>query len=278
MRPTVAFILSLQRSGSTWLNLVLGSHSWAANVGEYRRIFTIPGHVVCRLCEADGLSECRLLHGAADVPAEAAYHFAAERLGRDVIVDASKRLDWCARFLERPDLDVRLIHLVRHPCGFVASQGRREPGKSPDDLFREWASGNRAIAEFAGSSGLAHTMCSYDDLADHPETTFPALCRFLGHAYEPGALRYWKFAHHGLGGNGAASLYLRGRRVRNFDTGDDAYYEELLDEDVRSDRRWMGELDRATCARFLDDPYTRYLRAQLPAGLEWLRPDRAADE
>ena len=68
---------------------------------------------------------------------------------------------------------------------------------------------------------------SNERLADEPALTFPALCDFLGFAFEPAALMYWNVEHHGLGGNGACSLYLRGRKVKKFRTGDDAFYATL---------------------------------------------------
>ena len=113
--------------GVNLAEFVLGSHSWAMNLGEYYRPFLHPGHIVCRLCEADGLSECTMLHGIAAIDRVDAYHFAASRSGQRVLIDASKRLDWSRDFLGRSDIDARLIHLVRHPCGFVEFEGRRLP-------------------------------------------------------------------------------------------------------------------------------------------------------
>lgn len=89
----VVFILSAPYSGSTWLNLVLGSHSWAMNLGEYYRPFLNPDHIACRLCEAEGLPECTVLHGIEAVARADAYHFAALRSGKRILIDASKRLD-----------------------------------------------------------------------------------------------------------------------------------------------------------------------------------------
>ena len=37
--PTVVFVLSATRSGSTWLSLMLGSNSGAAYVGELKRMY-----------------------------------------------------------------------------------------------------------------------------------------------------------------------------------------------------------------------------------------------
>jgi len=267
-RPTVAFILSALKSGSTWLNLVLGSLDGAIGLGEFYRPFLQPGHVVCRQCEADGLPDCTLLHGLAAEPPANGFHFVAGRSGCSVLVDASKRLDWAAHFVGRADLDVRLIHLVRHPAGFVDSYGRRQPDLSHDDLLALWESTNRDIEGFiAGAIRPAITVC-YDDLADRPETYFPPLCRFLGLAWQPAALRYWEVPHHGLGANGAASLFLRGRPVRNYLTGDDAHYERLAERPTAADRRWRERLPAEFRRRAVASAYARDLRARL-GGPPW---------
>lgn len=264
-RITVAFILSLGRSGSTWLNVVLGSNSWAANVGECFRIFSSSSQVTCRLCEADGLSACTKLHGFENVAREDAYSFAAERLKRRVIIDSSKRLDWCSFFLERAEIDARLIHLVRHPCGFIASQRRRFPERSAEEFLGEWERKNAAIADFSASSGAPTFLASYDHLIDAPDENFPDLCSFLGHAWEASSLQYWKVPHHGLGGNGANSLYLRNRKVRTYETGDDTFYASLLDREPSADRRWMSELPHDFCRMALARPYAVEMQRKVGA-------------
>jgi len=271
MLPKVLFILSANRSGSTWLNLVLGSHSWAANVGEFYRPFLFPGHVACRLCEANDEPRCTVLDGIEHVPAERAYHFAAERFGRPCIVDASKRLDWCARFLPRDDLDVVLVHLVRHPAGYVASETRRRPDLSRDALFAEWRQINQEIEAFVARSARPHGTFAYDDLAGDPHAELPRVCALLGAPFEPAALRYWEVEHHGLGANGAASLYLEGRKRRNWERSEDRFYERLKHEPQRADTRWAHEIPPDECDRMLEHPYTRALREQIASPRRWAR-------
>lgn len=263
--PMAVFILSSLRSGSTWLNLVLGSHGWAMNLGEYFRPFRVPGHVACRLCEADGLPECTILHGIAAIPAARAFHFAAERSGRRVLIDASKHLDWCAEHIATGTLDVRIIHLIRHPCGYVESQGRREPGTTPDALLTRWETENRAIDAFIATAGVPALLASYDDLANDPAAHFPRLCRFLDHPYDPAALRYWEVPHHGLGGNGAAAPYLKDRPVANFLTGDDNFYETITARPTSADTRWQTRLAADFIARASATPYATEIRQRLAA-------------
>lgn len=268
-RITVVFVLSATRSGSTWLNVVLGSTSWAASVGEYMRPFTVKGHVACRLCEAEGLSECTELHGIEAVAPRDAYRFAAERLGKRVIIDCSKELDWCSRFLGRDDIDARLIHLVRNPCGFVESEGRRLPDLSHRDLLDLWERKNREIEDFVAASGATAKFASYDDLADDPDAHFPKLCDFIGHSWEPAAIKYWLVPHHGLGGNGAAWLYLRNRKVAVGVTLDDAYYTGLTRQRSAADQRWRDRLPAPFCLTAVAAPYARHLQARL--GTDWQR-------
>jgi len=266
---SVVFVLSAPRSGSTWLSTVLGSNSWAKSLGEYCRPFTRPGHFACSLCEADGLSECIILNGISDVTPRDAFHFAAKRLDSLVLIDSSKSLDWARSFLFRDDIEARLIHLVRNPCGFVESQGRRQPELSPDELLGNWEETNRQIEEFSAASGCPYLLASYDDLADAPNSHFPGLCDFIGFAWEPEAINYWLVPHHGPAGNGASSLYLRNRQRNVYLTGDDGFYAELAERPSVADRRWIDRLPLAFCSKSIESPYARHLQNLL--GSNWQR-------
>jgi hypothetical protein len=263
----VVFILSTRRAGSTWLSLVLGSHSWAANLGEYVRTFRDSPQVTCRLCEADGRAECSVLHGIDAVPPEEAFSFAAQRIPDRVLVDASKRWRWCARFAGRADLDVRVIHLVRHPAGVIESESRRRPDASHAELLAFWENGNVEIDDFVARSGLPHALVSYEALAEDPDRAFPSLCAFAGGAFEPAALRYWETPHHGLGANGASSLLLRGRARANYVTGDDAHYDALSAGATRADERWKERLPPESIRLAVTSPYARSLAKRL--GRDW---------
>jgi hypothetical protein len=264
---TVAFVLSATRSGSTWLGLVLGSHTGAATLGEFFRPFLISGHVACRLCEANGRRDCVRLHGIETIAPDDAFTFAADRLQCGLLIDVSKRLDWCVRFLDRPGVDPKLVHLVRHPCGFVSSEARRRAG-SPEELLSIWQKENELIDAFTRASKAPSMLVCYDDLADQPDRHFPILCDFLGISWNAKSLQYWNFPHHGLGGNGAASLYLRGRLVENYTTGDDAFYQDLPSRAISADRRWQVQLDAAFRRHAVNTQFARDLRQRLGGG-DW---------
>ncbi len=260
----VVFILSDVRSGSTWLNLVLGSCSWAMSLGEYHRCWTMPDHIACRLCEADGLAECSLLRGIEHVARADAFHFAAERSGKRTLIDASKSTEWCANFLERPDIEARLIHLIRHPCGQVESQLRRDADLTPDLALEQWVQNNRKIEEFVDATSAPSRLVCYDDLADHPTAAFTELCSWLGQNWESTALDYWNVVHHGLGANGAASVFLRGREVKNYTTGEDSFYEDITTRPTAADRRWLERLSEDFRLRAKRHPYVNQIKQRLP--------------
>jgi hypothetical protein len=265
---TVVFILSGTRSGSNWLNLVLGSCSWALNLGEYYRPWKWPDQGHYRLCEADGLPECTLLRGIEQVEQRNAFHFAASRSKKRVLIDCSKDFDWCSYFLADSRITARIIHLVRHPAGYVESESRRAPDANYHQLLDQWETLNKRISEFTSRYPDSSMLACYDDLADNPNKEFPKLCRFIGQSWEPDALQYWKVPHHGLGGNGAASIYLKGRKAADFVTGDDAYYESIPKTSVAADTRFRQRLPADFRREAVSRPYAQELMSSL--GVQWL--------
>lgn len=264
------FILSAKHSGSTWLNLVLGSHSWAANVGEFWRPFSIPGHTACRLCEARGLEHCEILGDVSGVPKQAAIRHAAEKFGVNTIIDSSKRFDWVQTFQDQPDHEIFVIHLIRHPCGYLASRLRRDKNETPEGAFEEWVNANREIHDFASRFGKNAICISYEDLALKTEASFEKLTAFLGEQFEPSALRYWEFAHHGLGGNGANFVYLRDLPEAVYVTGDHAYYENVAGKEHVYDDRWRDELDDQTIEALLKSSAAIEIAAFVGRDFSWL--------
>lgn len=265
--PTVVFILSAVRSGSTWVNLVLGSNSWAADLGEYNRPFlSIPYNsdnmIRCPSCTADGLPDCAIYPNVSNVPEKDAYHFAFSKSGKPVLIDSSKDIDWCTRFITRNDLDPCIIHLIRHPCGFVESQMRRSE-TSADQLLIDWEITNRSIESFVASANVRNITVFYDDLADNPQHYFPIICKMIGYQWEQDSVRYWEHEHHGFCANGPTLLYLRDRP--NFSkvgaiTGDDPFYQTLLSQPISADRRWRERLPYDFCQRAIEIPYSLALR------------------
>ena len=107
---------------------------------------------------------------------------------------------------------------------------------------------------------------TYEALAAEPERAFPPLCAWLGGSWEPRALAYWESPCHGLGANGASSLYLRTRPHKHYRTGDDAYYDALF-ETRRTvvDERWRERLPPEFCRRAVASPEVAEIAAHVAA-------------
>lgn len=272
MQKTVVFILSDKRSGSTWLSYVLGSHQNAAHLGEYYRPFINPDHVECDICHAVGKVECPILHGIHDVPLDLAYDFAFERYKKDILIDNGKEVTWANKILTLDRIDRRLVHLFRDPRGFIAAQRRRKHLdkdrmqfkiihliRDPRGWFasvkrrgwsdintsiRKWVKDNREMIELAEKRRLPYMAVFYDELAYDPEKYFPELCEFVGMEFEPKALEYWSFEHHGLGGtNGAGYMVLQNYEKAEYKTADDDFYQKNINKRFY-DQRWKEQLTK----------------------------------
>ncbi len=238
------FILSSQRSGSTWTGYVLGSHSQSAFLGEYFRAWRPELRVPCPWCAASGLTECEVLSGIEDVPESEAFEFAFRRLGKKFLVDTSKSIEWAESFC-KGQFDTRLIHLLRDPRGYYSSQRRRFPANTWDSIIPDWVEENNQIASFLQEAGLPHKLAIYDELSQDPALAFAQLFQFLGLMPEVSALSYWERSHHALAANGASSLVLGDLpeigRLSFFITGDESFYSRQGKRNFH-DNRWIQDL------------------------------------
>lgn len=246
--PVIVYIIGMGHSGSTLLDLLLGSHSKACSVGELIALSTAgkPGRqlqVLARRCDCDAPTklECRFWSEVdrrlqqvcatsiqtVDLDIEdpvafrtvnrAIYKAIADVSGRSWIVESSK---WISRYrrLVEAGFDVRPIHIVRAPWGVVASDLRKG---------RDWWSKCLAWSRhaFRAPRLLAddqHLRIHYEDLATRPEETVRATMEWLGLDFEPGQLCFHRTTHHLLAGN---------------------HMRQKGDESIRLDQRWRTELN-----------------------------------
>jgi hypothetical protein len=252
---TIVFILSSDRSGSTWLGYVLGSTPNASFLGEFRRAWDEELRQPCSWCFANGRKTCEILAGIEQHPAGRAYELALSRTQKQILIDSSKRTIWAEQFIA-PDshFKVCLIHLIRDPRGWYASESRRRPGSSIE-MIGEWVRENLQIRNFLQLSNVPSTTVFYEDLAGSPTNEFQKLCAYIGCLFDPSALRYWEKVHHGFAANGASSPLLSSapnRSQSNFVTGDDAFY-TLNDQKSFVDQRWKKRLSEGDALAISED-------------------------
>jgi hypothetical protein len=245
--PVIVYIIGMSHSGSTLLDLLLGSHSKTCSVGELIALSSAgkPGRqerILARPCDCGaptkldcqfwGEVDRRLQRACAtslrtvDLDARdpvafrtanrAVYDAIAEVSGRSFIVESSKRISRYRRLVEA-GFDVRPIHIVRAPHGVVASNVRKG---------RHWwsqclAYSGRAFRARQVLAGREHLRIHYEQLATQPGEVVRAAMDWLGHAFEPEQLRFHRTVHHQLAGN---------------------HMRHLGDDSIRLDERWKTEL------------------------------------
>jgi hypothetical protein len=223
MDRSVAFILSSNFAGSHFASLMLGSHSKAAHVGEvcHLRKHQVRERPICFRC---GSQPCPLFKEINPATADRAFDilFDAVPPGTSLLVDNSKKLQWAGRFLDNPGFRKRFVHLIRDPRALVRrwdlditdprevwKRRRHVMRANPPRFFHalfaprrklwlyKWLAQNRRITRFLRSHSLDHVVLTYCDLARDPERELRRIMDWLGLAYEPIQIEYWKVDHHG---------------------------------------------------------------------------------
>lgn len=247
MKPTVLFILSSNYSGSTWLALLLGSHSRAFYVGELNKMFH-DEPMPCRLCE-EKRRPCPVFHDVAQLKSKQIHATVLERTCKSVIVDNSKTISWSKKFLADERFERRYIHLLRDPRAIAYSLQMRK--RKPDylDLMEK----NYEIRNFLRENGLEHRVVTYNAVAEETDATLVDVCQWLGLVYEPAQKEYWNFEHHGPGRNGATAAFLE-----NYTPSEENFYAQNKRTNFH-DLRWQEQLDAQVQGELVHDPQMKLL-------------------
>jgi hypothetical protein len=225
--PTIVYVLSRGHSGSTLLNLLVGSHSEVAGVGELkvlsptqqsaRERFRVKpctcGVAPMRDCafwrEVDERVERRTglrLHEL-DVLSRDPATFREHNLalfgavsaasGRRFVVDSSKSAVRLAALRAAGVFDVRAVHLVRSPLGVVYSNVK----KGRNWLSHTFSYSRGLARERITLAGTEYYPIRYESLAREPRRTIADLMSWLGLAFEEEQMNWTAREHHHVAGN-----------------------------------------------------------------------------
>ncbi len=245
-RPiTVINLISVAFSGSTWLNLLLGSHDRAFSVGEMKRLLREPEPT----CTIHGRG-CDLWSRFRFDPEANPFVELARLSGRDVfVVNNSRKF---MRYQRGPAVRAKFVHLVRDGRPVVASMLRK--GK----YTSVWTAGRDLVHELRRNERLIRrqrrddaVFLRYEDaLADTPGAV-RRVCDLAGLDFDPAMLRFWEREHHFLGGNPGTLFSMLRRAGGDADAQadrKDTHLQWNLDHyrdaspDAFRDERWKGEL------------------------------------
>jgi hypothetical protein len=192
---TVVNVISTSYSGSTWVNLLLGSHSQAFSVGEIKSILKVGKPV----CTVHGES-CPLWSGFEHPSSQNVFVQLAQRSGKNLLIVNNSR-----KFLsqeDHPQIRRKFIHLMRDGRAVTASFMRKFPEMGAWKAARTWAHDVRRNQRLIRRQPAQDTLLViYEKLKADPEPNLREICTFLGLSYEPAMVNFWEHAHHFLGGN-----------------------------------------------------------------------------
>ncbi len=234
--PRIVYITGSGRSGSTILDMMLGANSGALSLGqvdEVRRWAAgkqnctcgrpLPECPVWGPALAGGIPPASLnadrqvakvtsmlpaVAGRAPRPADHGDVDATWRLydrlaavsGMDVLIDSSKTLlRYALLAADDRDRDLRMIHLVRDPRGFVLSRTRAKEvptasgrvgsttSQSLVSALADWTVQNALVSAYARRQRPDSIVVTYEQLVGDPLPTLRRLCEFAGLEFQPDA-------------------------------------------------------------------------------------------
>ncbi len=135
-----------------------------------------------------------------------------------IAVDSSKYEEPLRVLNNVPDIDVRVIYLIRDVRAWAVSacdaskrnkqaqssrlwSTNRWRNESMFLLFWKWYIRNRRLRRFIEQSGITYFQLGYDELALQPEAVVPRLCEFLDVAYSKSMLSLFDSGSHSILGN-----------------------------------------------------------------------------
>lgn len=199
-RLLVVNLRSVSYSGTSWVNLVLGSHPEGMALGPPDRVWTMPVSDVERACLVHDRA-CAFWPDflrARDPDGNFLLQL-AERTGRRFIVLNNPTRDFQTQVMEHPEIDVRPIRVVRDGRANIVSLMRHHPERYERvyDALRGWlepALGRLEALVRAGSTPWI--TIRYEDMIRDCAGELARVGAHLGIEYTPDAVRYWQWGHH----------------------------------------------------------------------------------
>lgn len=220
----VAFILGDGYSGSTLLDLILGSHRRMTGIGEVDAeafdtfldedllctcLFRASechfwGNVLKHL-SAGGQQQFRL-RSSSEIEDETTqktislFNAVRDISSSEVLIDSSKRLRRVQLLAASNSVQPKIIHLIRDGRGVAYSYSKR--GESYRQALLNWKSINLDIQSWLGSDGAPDSLSvKYEDLCRQPAEVIRRICNFLEVDWEPQMMRVGRKIHHNVRGN-----------------------------------------------------------------------------
>lgn len=243
-------IRSLSFTGTTWVNLLFGSHERALAIGPPQRAWEAVEKDADRVCVVHH-ERCTLWPKFVRTwdRDRSFFQQLAEHSGKSHIVLNNPTRELAEKELAHPALEVKNILVVRDARAVLASFLRHRPERYANvyDAVAQWL--KPALRRMARLSRRLTDplIVRYEDVMEDPHQLLDTVGNHIGIDYPANATNYWDFEHHlALGNSGMVDLLRRlqgAPGLPGFQTSvRKAYYDELL-EQTRSqpDKRVVDE-------------------------------------
>lgn len=223
---SIVFIASLDHSGSTMLDLMLGSHSRLVGLGEVELVIKnfIDGSrdgLLRGVCSCGSIgSECafwsRVIARWDDTDEmnyESGYRavlFTFDELFGDAVslVDSSKYISALKTVRKVAPARVKVLHLLKDVRSFTVSRLDRIRERDnrtglflPFKQFASWYRVNKRLASYLSSSDIDHFRLGYEEICLDTRAIMKTISHFIGVDYEESTLRPSQSDSHCLHGN-----------------------------------------------------------------------------
>ena len=223
----IIYILGSGHSGSTLLDLILGSHSGIESGGEIhkfeqymsdsstrpeeKRICTCGVHVNdceywvkvrSKLKRSYGTYEINLQSDDSMEFEENNYNVIRAILevsGKEIFCDSSKGFTRLQKFLGSELFDVFVVHIIRDGRAVAFSLKRK--GSNYYEVLSNWQKANKKIYLKIQKRNIRYIGLKYEDLVDDPQKHISKTLKEVNLKFEKDQLQFWKFVHHNLAGN-----------------------------------------------------------------------------
>lgn len=206
---TVVLIESLSYTGTTWINLVLGSNPDALAIGPLDRVVSeIDPETVCRVHGKDCNFWPKFL-ASRDSQNNFFVELADFSKKHTIIINNPSAKAFKDHF-DHPDIWIKRIRVLRDARGIFASWLRVHPDaqqfRNSDSLVQSGAIESFAPMihrEFSRLNLHDSTIlvCRYEDVLAHPKILLERFGKFIGVQYDESSLRYWEHDIHPTAGN-----------------------------------------------------------------------------
>lgn len=209
--PTVSVIdlRSLSYTGTTWINLLVGSHPQVFTMGPPQRAFraldgTIEPDDLCRVHRGSCLFWPAALSAMAGDCSNLYSRVATLSAATHVAVNNPFVDPRGVKQLHGSDIEVVQLSVVRDVRSLVVSHRARH-GTSVGESA-EWIAAHQALAGEKAALRLRH-----EDVVADPAEALVAIGRHVGLAYPANAAAFWEHDHHLVGGNSGPLRELRSK-------------------------------------------------------------------